>query len=675
MTRPPLAAVRLALLVAALAACGAAERPMAASATRAKFDLEGGFFDAPWPIETRRHADGTLDLAGFPNPRRQPMVSDYLASAEAARGGFSRNGVVYLPLTGPVRTATLSATAPTAAGPFVFLIDVDPKSPARGRRLPVVARFNTYAGAFFPKYTLAVAAYPGIVLRAANLYAAVVLRDIGDEAGRPLGVHPALRALWAGHAPAGGEALVPGFAALAETLATLGMRTADVAAATVFRTGDPAAGMLALQKSAAAWPLPASAYTLTRALRDYPTYCVLEGTTQVPIYNAGSPGTHDYAVPGSGRIRFTGGVPQVQWVETIRFSLAIPKRAQPAAGFPLLFYANGQGGTYTQIEDRGTLAEQAAQEENGRGPALYLAAAGIGALDIESATVGPRHPTGSYAGIDFFNAFNLDAFRDNIRQAASEFTVLPRVARRFDIDAGAFAACSGVTAPGGRVTFDPANFFFYGHSTGASIGDLVLGVEPAYRAGMLSGAGGSWLYNLALKEHPIKLSKVMSVALGLTPEEPLDMFHPLAAVFQTTVEEAEAMNFAPLWQADHAGKPAKDILLIEGVVDGYFLPRMVNALSMAAGLDLAGPAVDPLTREELALTGGTQVPFPAAPNRAGRMGHVVQFAADGFDGHYAPFELATAKHLYRCWFESLLAGAPRLAAPVADGLAACAEGP
>src|SRR5262245_19477944 len=28
--------------------------------------LAGGFFDAPWPSDTRRHPDGTIDLTGFP---------------------------------------------------------------------------------------------------------------------------------------------------------------------------------------------------------------------------------------------------------------------------------------------------------------------------------------------------------------------------------------------------------------------------------------------------------------------------------------------------------------------------------------------------------------------------------------------------------------------------------
>jgi hypothetical protein len=150
-----------------------------------------------------------------------------------------------------------------------------------------------------------------------------------------------------------------------------------------------------------------------------------------------------------------------------------------------------------------------------------LADAGIAAFDIEAATVGPRHPDGSYLGLEFFNPFNLDAFRDNIRQAAAEFSVLPRVARQISMDVSGYSECNGVTAPGNRVLFDSAHFFLHGHSTGSSIGDLVLGVEPAYQAGLLTGAGGSWLYNVVLKQDPFPFAGVMSTLLGFAPGEQL----------------------------------------------------------------------------------------------------------------------------------------------------------
>ena len=120
------------------------------------------------------------------------------------------------------------------------------------------------------------------------------------------------------------------------------------------------------------------------------------------------------------------------------------------------------------------------------------------------------------------------------------------------------------------------------------------------------------------------------------------------------------------------GNPPKNILLIEGVVDGYFLPRMVNALAMAARLDLAGPVVDPDAPGEIGLAGGSAVDLPAGPNRAEVSGYVVQFEAVDFDGHYVPFELPAPKYTYKCWFDSLIeTGSAVLPAAVNDGEAAC----
>jgi hypothetical protein len=639
----------------------------------ARFDPAGGFFDAPFPIETRRRTDGTIDFSDFPNPGHNPVLGDYLAAADAARSGFSRHGAIFFPLDGAIDPATLPATLDDSLEPeaSVFLLDIDPSSMDRGQRIPIRVGFYEPAGVLRPANFLALLPYPGEVLGADGLYAAVVRSSVHDEQGRPLAAPEGIVDLLEGRLPVGlaeltgAEALRQGFAALATTLEAEGGATDDIAAATVFRTGDPVAEMVALRDAAAAFELPD--VEIVGQIRDHDGFCVLEGRTSLPIYQVGD---RPYNESGTGHIELVDGVPQLQWVEEVRFAVTIPDVSPPSAGFPLLFFAAGQGGRYTQVVDRGTFGEQGASRENGLGPAHYLAIAGIATLGIEAPLVGPRHPDGSFAGLDFFNFQNLVALRDNVRQAAAEYTVLARVAAELEVDLTGL--CPDAAATGQTVRFDSDRFFLWGHSTGASISELVLAVEPAFSAGILSGAGGSWIYNLTLKEQPLPVRTAVTTLLRLLPDE-LDELHPVATLFQTTADAAEPMSYAPHW-FDHPlpGGAPRHVLLIEGVVDGYFLPRMVAALAMAGRFDLAEPVVEPGLLEDIGRVGGGLLSLPAGPNRGDVSGVAVQFAAEGFDGHYVPFELSEPKYVYRCWLESLLeSGRPTIVEAESDARAPC----
>ena len=291
--------------------------------------------------------------------------------------------------------------------------------------------------------------------------------------------------------------------------------------------------------------------------------------------------------------------------------------------------------------DRGTFEEQ--RTTPGRGPAYYLARAGIAAISIEAPLVGPRHPTGAGGGADFFNPTNPVAFRDNVRQAALDFTTLIRMAKTLEV---ATSSCSG--------RFDAGNFFFHGHSTGSTIGALVLGMERDIRAGLMSGAGGGWYYNLTIKKAPLDFGALVHRLLEYRDDEPLDHFDPVVNLAQVAWSETEAMSWAHLWPRT---------LIVEGVVDGFFPPPAVNALAAAADAAPVGPLVDDsiLTARREALRGDTGSRF------------LVQHAPPaGVDGHYVTFELPAPKHQYRCFFESILrTGTGAVPEPVADALAPC----
>src|SRR4029079_14328741 len=124
------------------------------------------------------------------------------------------------------------------ASPFL-LIDVDPDSPERGRLFPTVAA-TAETDDYIPENLLAVAARPGFVLKPMRKYAFVVQRSLGDAAGKKLDVADTLEALSAGKTPEGplGEEAAMLYAPLWGTLDKIGIPRTDVAAATVFTTGD-----------------------------------------------------------------------------------------------------------------------------------------------------------------------------------------------------------------------------------------------------------------------------------------------------------------------------------------------------------------------------------------------------------------------------------------------------
>jgi hypothetical protein len=177
-----------------------------------------------------------------------------------------------------------------------------------------------------------------------------------------------------------------------------------------------------------------------------------------------------------------------------------------------------------------------------------------------------------------------------------------------------------------------------------------------YSVGIVSGAGVSWGYNLVYKESPFRLGAAFAL---LTGAGYIDQFHPFAGLFQNVADPAEAAYFAEHWSRDPSlrdGVPIQS-LIVYGIWDGYFPPRMIDGLVVASGSDLAGPLVYEPAEEALDLAGLDQLDLPAGGNREWNGGTysslVVQYATpEGVNGHYAPFVLGEARHAYTCFVQT-----------------------
>ena len=127
------------------------------------FDLDGPlaattYFNLPFPSDLRLTATGKPDLAGYPNPRVAPILTNLLMSA-ANRSGWPMMPITYFRFTEapPMRVPTDFIAAATTSD--VLIINIDPNSADRGKLTPTVAQTLTQDG-FSPNFLVAVAPVP-----------------------------------------------------------------------------------------------------------------------------------------------------------------------------------------------------------------------------------------------------------------------------------------------------------------------------------------------------------------------------------------------------------------------------------------------------------------------------------------------------------------------------------
>jgi pimeloyl-ACP methyl ester carboxylesterase len=266
-----------------------------------------------------------------------------------------------------------------------------------------------------------------------------------------------------------------------------------------------------------------------------------------------------------------------------------------------------------------------------------------------------------------FNILNPAALRDNVRQAALEQALLAHVLEHLTLDV---SSCAGAS-PTAR--FDPQHLALMGHSMGATIAPLTLAEEPLYGATILSGAGGSYIENVLHKRKPLEVKPLAEIMLGYEAGT-LRRHDPVLTLVQWAAEPADTQVYARRILAEpRPGEHPRHVLMLQGIVDHYILPRIGNTLSLSLGLDLAGVLRDedhpdmppdqiPLA-QWLPWAGRTTRSLPVQGNLSlggdAVTAVVTQHLQDGFeDGHEVAFQTAPAKAQYRCFLRTWRAGVP-----------------
>jgi len=630
------------LLLMGASPCGGDDEPPPPTPTSIAMDYASdAFYDAPFPDEAHRAADGSVDLSAFPDPRPSQFVTRLLDVARTTPG-FGITSPIYFRASAALSPASLGSgyEASTSLDAPVFLMRVDDGS---GERHPVEAQYREDGGPWGAPHLLSLLPLQGRPLASGALYAAAIRDTVRDAAGDPLAIPAALVALRAGERPGGMSD--DAFTAHREALVALeaaGVDTTGLVGLAVFATRDPAAGLQAARELALARPLPVvTGLALTETFDDF---CVYGGTTQMPDYQRG---VLPYDDGGAWDLE------QPPIMADARVVITVP-RAMRAGAIPTVVMSRTGGGGDRPLVDRGFRAEPGGPPvEAGSGPAREMAAVGWAGVSIDGPHGGPRNPMGMDEQFLMFNVNNPAAMVDNVRQSALELALAAHVMNELTVDA---TDCPGVDGP---VTFEARALM--GHSMGATIAPLTFEVEPLFDALILSGAGGSWIMNVVHKESPIEVRPFAEALLGINGRWALHEHDPILGVLQWAGESAD-----PPVYATRLREGERHVLMLQGIIDTYILPPMANAMSLSYGLDLAGPALDvgepgldrfASLESHLSMSPGEVIALPASGNRGGATTVVVQHAEGGIeDGHEVVFQTETPKAQYRCFLQTLARG-------------------
>ena len=627
---------RAVLLCLALAACGDDANTVYYESAHATADT---FWNYPWPSDTRLDANGAPDMTGFPNPRNVPILTSLMSNIPERRG-WPAMSTGYFRFTAPIPERTPDVVM--VAGP-VYLIDIDPASPERGRAVPVVAKTlvkdKMTNDAYVATNMLAVAPRPGMILRPKTKYAYVITRDVAPGFASPDG--------WKLSADA------------AAALVMANVAKDDVIVTTEFTVGDEIGRTRARSEAIRASYHPTLQNVALVGGDTYANFCRLSAEITMPQFQTG---TQPFDT-GGRFVLDANDVPQKQGEMTIPVVITLPKGAMPAGGWPLYQFFHGSGGVSSGLVDLGHSATPDDMPEPGKGPGYVVALHGIAA----AASALPVNPERLPAATDYayLNINNLAAMPYTFSQGVFEQRLLLDALLELRVPDATLAGCTGISSPNGEHFFDPAKVVAGGQSMGGMYTNLVTSVEERYGAIVPTGAGGFW-HMMILESNLIPGARqLLGTALGVDDEQ-LAFVHPAMNVIPLSWELGEPIAaMARIGRYPLPGLAVRNVYEPVGKGDVYFPTDVYDAAALAYGNREAGDAKWPSMQDALSVDNlGGLVPYPVLP-KDGKTRVVVQFEGDGIiDPHYIYRQLDGVKHQYGCFLESYLKdGAPTVPEP------------
>ncbi len=620
------------------------------------------YFDHPWPSDFRRDADGTIHVAGLPNPSLNPVVSSYVASTQGMLDGFSPTATAYFRFEGDLDTKTLPVSPTDALSPrsSVQMVDIDPASPERGHRKLIEWFWRPEAGLYWSPHTLAIAPAHGYPLRSHTRYALVVTRSASAvNGGRLVPSDDLAEVMGFGPQTSRTVAVRDAFRGALADLARDNVPTSEIVQLTVFTTNDPAQELF---RVADQLPAVIAAPTVDpvswKAKEQKFDYDVYEGSYgPAPNFQAGNLPFAQLG-DGGGFVFDPAGKPIVQSTFSMRFTMVVPKASacpQPPTGYPIVLYAHGTGGDYRSIVAEGHSVGQSLAQQ-------CLASMGVdqifhGARPGAPPMSEPAAQRESEIQLLFFNLLNPLAARSNGRQSAIDVIQQARLFTDTHTIVPATNANGPVSRTGTDIEFDSGRLLFVGHSQGGVNGPLFLAADSKARGGVLSGTGG--MITVALLEKtapPPSVAGAVRALLGLSShdyDDELNLFHPIINLAQMIVDATDPINYMPyIIQHPRAGFPPKSIYQTEGigpdgVGDSYAPPHGIEYASVALGLPRQLPGVRDIPQDAWGQISAVAIPSDGlSGNLANGLasGVLAQFPpAAGSDGHFVLFDVPQAR--------------------------------
>jgi len=610
------------------------------------------FFDQPWPSDLRYAADGAVDFAGYPNPRRMPLIDDYVQSMKGILHGFSPAASGFLRFTAALDPASLPKTPLDALDPAssVQLIDIDPASPDHGMRQRVSLFFRAEQGTYWQPDTLAFMPAFGYPLAPHTRYALVVTDQVRDVDGGRVVASRSVRELLGIDPTSGATAsAAEKLAGAVGEIAKAGIDKRHIAHFTVFTTDAPIAQTIKIRD----W-----------VLKNYPAPDVTSGswvakdqTTDMDVYEAEygpSPDFQKGQIPfikygDGGELAFdANGAPVKQRDFNLRFALSVPIATtcpMPAGGYPIMLYAHGTGGDYRTFVRSG-VAKAFAQR--------CIAVMGIDQIFHGTRPGGPcsldSPPCNTSVDLIFFNVQNPTAARANGPESAIDVVQQARLFTETGIQVPA-----AVSRTGSAIAFNGKELTFMGHSQGGLNGPMFLAIDNQARGGVLSGSGSMISISILEKTKPVNVAGLVKTLMGLatvSEQQEVNPFHPGISLIQTIVDPTDPIHYVPHIVLDpRSGFSPKSVLMTEGVEsdgtgDNYTPPHSIEVESVALGLPPANPVIHPVAENKWGDLSPVDIPAGGlSGNLAGgaASGVLSQWhASQASDGHFVVFDIPAA---------------------------------
>ncbi|MEZ4268186.1 MAG: hypothetical protein R3F39_17625 [Myxococcota bacterium] len=621
------------------------------------------FFRLPFPNDIRM-SGGRLSLSGFPTPGPGVVgfdpVARIVAAAEQVQRGFSRVPVTFFRFSHAPEFSSVEGNPNAASGKPVTLryVNIDPDSPSFGAGQSFGWTTTDGGGRYIcPRFVEVRVPWEAPLLEGTT-YAVLLTRGIRTNEGVEMQPDDDFVAMMSDTRPSA-AALAAAWDAYAPLRAWLDgeqIPRSSILAAAVFTTQVTSAPMPAIRTAVRAAPAPTpESMTLCKEGVTSPCDDGLSGDAHVrgcfvtvgdfdevhlrldlPVVQKG---TRPYLEPadGGGLVTTDAGAVTLQGAESVCVALTVPKGgSMPAAGWPIVIYGHGTGGTF----------RSGAASVGG-----LLAAVPVGGAVQRFATLGwdgPMH--GERRGLDldpeplYFNVGNPVAARGNAWQGAADVFALVRAIGAIDL--------TPAKSPTGKaLRFDPAHVAYLGHSQGAQYGPLVVPYEPGIGALALSGAGAGLVRATLDKTNPVDGRLGIGIALQeFTDQGVRDVreSHPALTLLQGLFDAVDPLDHAQHVQSrPPEGAVPRHVLHIYGQGDTYTPPAAGDLLVRTLKIPVAHTGAGSPPRA----IGGTEVlPTPVSANlQSGKVtGAAVEVSpASGAEGHFVLFDDAGVREQLR----------------------------